>query len=104
MRAVPGGTAGEMAVLANSPWSKSIFQNLKVFKFSPIIIGIMGVSVSPMSNPKALKSLCMRWVICQRGFLLCGSAMIMSKALETVATAEGGGEAEKINVLEKCLT
>ena len=91
-----------MAGLVKMPCSKSIFQAWKVFILSPIMMGIIGVWLSPVSNPISRNPFLILWVFSQSRFLLSGSARIISRAAMTVATAAGGMLAEKMSARELC--
>ena len=57
------GTAGAMTGLVKTPSSKSIRQKSSVFSSGPMITGMMGVSVGPMSKPSERKPVARRRVL-----------------------------------------
>src|SRR5437763_16851325 len=102
MRALPSGTVGNVMPVPSTPSLNNSRENSMVSFPSPMMIGVMGVSLAgvvlpPMSNPSSANSFFQKRVFSHSVSMRSGSFSSTSKAAIQVAATDGGGDVENKN-------
>src|SRR5271166_3729562 len=99
IRALPSGTVGKAMPVPSTPSLNSSRENSIVSRPSPMMMGVIGVSLAgvvwpPMLKPSSPSSFFQKRVFSQSISIHCGSLSSTSKAAIQVAATEGGCEVE----------
>ena len=97
IRAFPSGTVGKPMPVASNPSSNSAREKANAVFACPTMIGMIGVSLAPVSKPAALRDARKYSVFFHRSRILSGSCSRMSNAAIQDAATDGGCEVENRN-------
>ena len=102
IRALPSGTVGKAMPVPSTPSLNNSREKAMVKRPSPMMMGVIGVSLAgvvwpPMLKPSRPSSFIQKRVLAQSCSIHCGSVSRTSKAAMQVAATDGGCEVENRN-------
>ena len=96
-RALPCGTVGKPMPCANTPSSNSRSESFMASAASPTMTGVIGLSLRPVSRPRAASPALKKRVLSQSRSMRPSSDSSTSSAARQVAVTDGGCEVENRN-------